>query len=145
MSAGARPHRLVAHHVRCPTADSAGEERDLDREPCAGAAFRFDVEGSVDGRDSLAHPDEPEPATVCLRWGETTSVVFDRENEGPFAAGENDAHLVRLGMLDDVRQRFLRDPKDGGLELGRQSPPAGRATSSSTLVRPAPPNACTSL
>jgi riboflavin biosynthesis pyrimidine reductase len=44
-----------------PAADSG--EGDLDSEPRAGAAFRFDVERPVDGCDSLAHPDESEPAT----------------------------------------------------------------------------------
>ena len=66
-------------------------------------------------------PTSPNPPSAPRALGETTPVVFDRENHGSLAAGEGDAHGFRLRMLDDVRQGLLGDPEDGGLELRGQS------------------------
>src|SRR5215217_5497510 len=77
-------------------------ERDLDREPRAAAAFRFDVERAIDRCGSLAHSDEPEPVTGYPRAGEAATVVVDRENHESFLSRERDVHGLRVGVLDDV-------------------------------------------
>ena len=81
----------------------------------------FEVEGAIEGCDSLTDPDEPEAGIRSLRLRETTPVIFDCEGHGSLAASESDTHGPRIGMLDDVRESLLSDAEDGGLELRRQS------------------------
>lgn len=67
---GLRPNRHVLRaqrtcaHVLLGWVSLVGPlgEWDLNAEPRAGPAFRFDVERTLNGCDSFANPDEPEPS-----------------------------------------------------------------------------------
>ena len=61
-------------------------------------------------------------------------------SSSPSASPTVDAHLVRAGVLGDVRERLLHQPVDGGLELldrGVRRLPGSGSASSPSISKPA--------
>ena len=70
--------------------------------------------------EPLAHAEESHAFPAHGSLVEAGSVVLDhRCDRGP-APGDRDADVVRVRVLDDVRERLLHDPVERRLDLGRQ-------------------------
>src|SRR5215210_3290535 len=78
--------------------------------------MRLDRELAANQAEPLAHAVEPHPFARCVNV-EATAVVFDQSGEQTVSAGEHDADVTRLRVLDDVRQRLLHHSVECGLEL----------------------------
>ena len=79
--------------------------------------------------------DESEPALLRCA-GEKPRPSSSTASTRFAPTGEDDVRGRRLGMLDDVRQSFLRDPEERGLELGGKAH-AGRKIDLERDLRPA--------
>src|SRR5205085_7524533 len=78
-------------------------------------------ETSAEELRALAHADDAERALTDAPRDESGAVVFDDGAYRPVGARDDNAHALRRGVLDDVRERLLDDAVDRGLVLGRQT------------------------
>ena len=110
-----------------------------------GAGARLDAEPAADETDALAHPDEPEAVVAVASRVEAPAVVLDHRGDEPVRLRQQDAHVLRLRVLDDVRRAL---PGRSGrasvsTSVGRRSSPsrASRSTRMPGLSRTSPPGA----
>src|SRR4051812_43137496 len=87
-------------------------ERHARANACASSRRGVDLQFSSDQRDALSHAEGPWPAavrrTLSRRWNvEAKPVVADDEFPPAVGLAELDRHHMRLGMADDIRERFL--------------------------------------
>ena len=70
---------------------------------------------------TLPHADDAERVVAHAAFGEPASVVLDDRSDTAGATRHDHAHVLRLGVLHDVRQRLLHEPVERRLDLGRQA------------------------
>ena len=81
---------------------------------------RLDAQPASDEPHALAHADEPEDAVAGRALVESAAVVLDHRCHGPVSPCQQDAHVRRVRVLDDVRKRLLDDAVERRLHLARQ-------------------------
>src|SRR6185295_11819187 len=85
---------------------------------------------------SLADTDKSEAAFSRFRLGEAAPVVLDLESYRSSARRQDDAHGLRFGVLNDIRQSFLNDRKMVVSSFRGSRAPGGRSIVTSTFGPP---------
>ena len=110
---------MSRRHANCVTARGPGDrQRGGQHRAAAGGAL--DVEPPAEGGDSIVDPDEPGAAWI----GAADAVVAYFDPQHLLVDHRAHGSGLRVGMLDDVRERFGHDEVGARLDLGRE--PLGR-------------------
>src|SRR5207244_5256143 len=79
--------------------------REPGAKPVAALRSRTGLQLAAVDRDSLAHPDEPVPASVAVSVA--AAVVAHRHLDVPVAVADEHLGVLRACMLERVREAFL--------------------------------------
>src|SRR5687768_11372660 len=82
---------------------------------------RLDCDTAPEQCDSLAHADQTQPVTGSLRRVEALPVILDDCGHAFTFLRQHNADRVRVGVFDDIRERFLDDPVERGFDLWAES------------------------
>ena len=90
-----------------------------------GARTGLDLYCAPELLDAFTHAQQAKSVLVPER-GEvggvkSDTVVLNLRLDGVFVPRQAESHVARLGMAQNICQRFLGDPEQDGLDLRRQS------------------------
>lgn len=115
---------VVARLGACPTAGGlvvAEFDGEGGAHRGADAGLRYAVELALGESDPLVHGHETKVSLLVVSRGcrgmEALPIVADLEGDLSGAPGERHFDMLRLGVSDDVEERFLRDPVEDGFCL----------------------------